>query len=304
MPENELLIKAARFVGLDGLKKSAIDLALSYCGIQQCSPLHNNGPEIRDTSFIHIISSGKGVLKIQGKEYVLGEHQAFLIPAGISAQYTADRHDPWTYMWVGFSGLMSEESMAMAGFSFEHPVRSVGNESILKHDIEGMIETYHLTFTNELRRNGCFFHFIAHLIEDYQAQGVIGSESNLQSAQYARKVYHYIMENFAESIKIQDLANEIGISRNYLYSCFKEVYKVSPKQFLDTVRMEHAASLLVSKYMNIGEVAHCIGFDDELAFSKAFKEFHYVSPTEFRKQLRTKRMASRPPRSCSTISYS
>lgn len=304
MPENELLIKAARFVGLDGLKKSAIDLALSYCGIQQCSPLHNNGPEIRDTSFIHIISSGKGVLKIQGKEYVLGEHQAFLIPAGISAQYTADRHDPWTYMWVGFSGLMSEESMAMAGFSFEHPVRSVGNESILKHDIEGMIETYHLTFTNELRRNGCFFHFIAHLIEDYQAQGVIGSESNLQSAQYARKVYHYIMENFAESIKIQDLANEIGISRNYLYSCFKEVYKVSPKQFLDTVRMEHAASLLVSKYMNIGEVAHCIGFDDELAFSKAFKEFHYVSPTEFRKQLRTKRMVSRPPRSCSTISYS
>ncbi|MGH0052157.1 MAG: AraC family ligand binding domain-containing protein, partial [Sphaerochaetaceae bacterium] len=219
MQNGELLIKAARFVGLDGLKKSAIDLALSYCGIQQCSPLHNNGPEIRDTSFIHVITSGKGVLKMQGREYLLGAHQSFLIPAGILAQYTADKYDPWTYMWVGFSGLMSGESMGMAGFSLEHPVRTVGNEDLLQRDIEGMIETYHLTFTNELRRNGCFFHFIAHLIEDYQAQGVIGSESNLQSAQYARKAYHYIIDTFAKPIKIQDLAREIGISRNYLYSC-------------------------------------------------------------------------------------
>ncbi|ADY12272.1 AraC family transcriptional regulator [Sphaerochaeta globosa] len=287
MSDEELLIKAARFVGLDGVKKSAIDLALSYCGIQQCSPLHNNGPEIRDTSFIHIVSTGKGVLKMDGKEYHLQSNQAFLIPSGVSAQYTADKDDPWHYMWVGFSGLMSEESMAMAGFSREHPVRSVLNEQLLLQDIEGMIETYHLTFTNELRRNGCFFHFISHLIEDYQAQGSLVGESSLQCAQYARNAYHFIMEHFSEPIKIQELAEQFGVSRNYLYACFKEVYKVSPKQFLNAVRMEHASSLLLSKYLYVSQVAHQVGFDDELAFSKAFKEFHALSPTDFRKQLRS-----------------
>lgn len=285
MPEDELLIKAARFVGLDGVRKSAIDLALSYCGIQQCSPLHNNGPEIRDTSFIHIIRSGKGVLKMEGREYHLQSNQAFLIPAGVKAQYTADKNDPWHYMWVGFSGLMSEESMAMAGFSREHPVRSVLNVQQLLKDVEGMIETYHLTFTNELRRNGCFFHFISHLIEDYQAQGTLEGLSNLQCAQYARKAYHFIMEHFSEQIKIQELAEQFGVSRNYLYACFKEVYKVSPKQFLNALRMEHASSLLLSKYLYVSQVAHQVGFEDELAFSKAFKEFHHLSPTEFRKQL-------------------
>ncbi len=147
-------------MGLDGLRKSAIDLALSYCGIQQCSPLHNNGPEIRDTSFVHIILSGKGMLKMDNRVFHLGRHQAFLIPAGVEAQYTADKDDPWTYMWVGFYGLMAEESMTMAGFCLPCPVRSVGNTQLLKRDIEGMIETYHLTFTNELRRNGCFFHWL------------------------------------------------------------------------------------------------------------------------------------------------
>lgn len=148
-----------------------------------------------------------------------------------------------------------------------------------------MIETYHLTFTNELRRNGCFFHFIAHLVEDYQAQGTLAGESNQQCAQYARKAYHYIMERFSEPIKIQELARRFGVSRNYLYACFKEVYKVSPKQFLNAVRMEHASSLLLSKYLYISQVAHQVGFDDELAFSKAFKEYHHLSPTDFRKQL-------------------
>lgn len=285
MPEEELLIKAARFVGLDGVKKSSIDLALSYCGIQQCSPLHNNGPEIRDTSFIHIVRSGKGQLKMDGKEYHLQKSQAFLIPAGVSAQYTADKDDPWHYMWVGFTGLMGKESMEMAGLSRERPVRAVLNEQLLLQDIEGMIETYHLTFTNELRRNGCFFHFIAHLIEDFQAQGALAGESNLQSAQYARKAYHFIMEHFCEPIKIQELAEQFGVSRNYLYACFKEVYKVSPKQFLNSVRMEHASSMLLSKYLYISQIAHLVGFDDELAFSKAFKEFHHLSPTDFRKRL-------------------
>lgn len=285
MAEGELLIKAARFIGLDGVRKSAIDLALSYCGIQQCSPLHNNGPEVRDTSFVHIILSGKGVLKIDGCEYHLQKNHAFLIPAGVLAQYTADKDEPWHYMWVGFSGLMSEESMVMAGFNRQYPIRAVGNVQQLQHDIEGMIETYHLTFANELRRNGCFFHFIAHLIEDHQAQGMVSGTNNIQAARNAQKAYHYIMEHFSEQVKIEDLAQQMGISRNYLYACFKQVYKVSPKQFLHAVRMEHAASLLVSKHLYVSQVAHQVGFEDELAFSKAFKEFHNYSPTVFRKQL-------------------
>lgn len=132
--------------------------------------------------------------------------------------------------------------------------------------------------------HGCFFHFTSHLIEDYQAQGTLEGLSNLQCAQ-ARKAYHFIMEHFSEQIKIQELAEQFGVSRNYLYACFKEVYKVSPKQFLNALRMEHASSLLLSKYLYVSQVAHQVGFEDELAFSKAFKEFHHLSPTEFRKQL-------------------
>ncbi|HOE90105.1 MAG TPA: AraC family transcriptional regulator [Sphaerochaeta sp.] len=286
MPESELLIKAARFVGLDGVRKSAIDLSLAYCGFQQCPPLHNNGPEIRDTSFIHIVLSGKGVLKMDGKLYKIKENEAFLIPAGVEAQYTADRHDPWHYMWVGFSGLMSEECMEMAGLNRKHPVRTVENSDLMKKDIEGLIETYHLTFPNELVRCGYFFHFIAHLIEDYQAQGLIKEQSGIRVARHARLAYHHIMEHFSEPVKIEELANQIGVSRNYLYTCFKRVYGISPKQFLNQIRMEHASSLLSSQHLYVAQIANQVGFEDELAFSSAFKGFYGISPSEYRKNIR------------------
>lgn len=288
MAESELLIKAARFVGLDGVKKSVIDLSLAYCGIQQCPPLHYNGPEVRQTSFIHIVLSGKGTLKMDGKLYHIKENEAFLIPAGVEALYVADKRNPWHYMWVGFTGLMSEECMEMAGLSRKHPLRSVENSDLMRKDIEGLIETYHLTFANELRRSGYFFHFIAHLIDDYQAQGLIKERNGARTTRNARLAYHYIMEHFSEPIKIEELANQIGISRNYLYTCFKRVYGISPKQFLNQVRMEHASSLLISHHLYIAQIANQVGFDDELAFSSAFSNFYGVCPSVYRKNLRIK----------------
>jgi len=284
MNENNLLIKSARFAGLDDVRKSLIDISLSYCGIQQCSPLHNNGPEIRDTSFLHIVLSGKGILKIEDEVFSLKENDAFFIPSGISAQYTADRSDPWKYMWVGFSGLMSFDVMTLAGFSKQCPVRHMTtvSDEICSY-IEGMIEAYRLTYADEFKRNGYFFLFIGDLIDSYQGSGMAGEVNNRQCYQYAHQAYDYIMRNFAKKISIASLADIIGISRSHLFTCFKKTYQISPKQFLDQVRMEHAASMLISKKLYISEIARNVSFDDELAFSKAFKSYFNCCPTDFRK---------------------
>lgn len=284
MNETNLLIKSARFAGLDGVRKSIIDISLSYCGIQQCSPLHNNGPEIRETSFLHIVLSGKGTLQIGGETFSLKENDAFLIPSGLSAQYTADRYDPWKYMWVGFSGLMSFDVMTLAGFSKQCPVRhmpTVGNE--MCSYIEGMIEAYRLTYADEFKRNGYFFLFIGTLIDSYQGQGMAGEVKNHQCYLYAHQAYDCIMRNFANKITIGAIADIVGLSRSHLFTCFKKTYQISPKQFLDQVRMENAASMLISKKLNIAQIARNVGFEDELAFSKAFKSYFKYCPTDFRK---------------------
>lgn len=283
MERDNVLTKATRFVGLDEVRKSAIDISLNYCGIQQCPPMHNNGPEIRKTGFIHIVVTGKGVLKMDGTVYHLSGNDAFFIPNGVQAQYTADKEDPWKYMWVEFSGLMANESLAKAGFSQKYPVRKIGCDlEIFRKDIEGMIDAYKLTYANELRRNGYFFHFLADLIDDFHTQSPNNALYDYQASVYARQAYDYIMRNFSKHIEIGELADFIGVSRNYLSICFKKIYHISPKQFLNATRMEHASSMLVTQDLHITEVARNVGFDDPLAFSKMFKKYHKMSPSEFR----------------------
>ncbi|MCH3921102.1 MAG: AraC family transcriptional regulator [Sphaerochaeta sp.] len=283
MDQDNVLTKDSRFVGLDEVRKSAIDISLSYCGIQQCTPLHNNGPQVRTTGFIHIVLSGKGILKMNDTIYHLTQEDAFFIPSGVRAQYTADKDDPWRYMWVGFSGLMANESLSKAGFSQKYPVRKIASDlDIFRKDIEGMIDAYQLTYANELRRNGYFFHFLADLIDDYHQQDPSSVLYDYQASVYARQAYDYIMRNFSTHIEIGDLANSMGVSRNYLSLCFKKMYHVSPKQFLNATRIEHATSMLVSQNLHITEIARKVGFDDPLAFSKLFKKYHHMSPSEFR----------------------
>lgn len=187
-------------------------------------------------------------------------------------------------MWVGFSGLMSFDVMTLAGFSKQCPVRHIPKVgSDMCSYIEGMIDAYRLTYADEFKRNGYFFLFIGDLIDSYQGQGMAGEVNNHQCYLYAHQAYDYIMRNFAKKITISSIADMVGISRSHLFTCFKKTYQISPKQFLDQVRMENAASMLISKKLYISQIARNVGFDDELAFSRAFKSYFRCCPTDFRR---------------------
>ena len=85
------------------------------------------------------------------------------------------------------------------------------------------------------------------------------------------------MSNYPEKIKIDALASQIGITRNYLTKSFQKELGVSPQEFLINIRMERAAELLTSTSLPVNEVAAKVGYSDALAFSKKFKEEYNLS---------------------------
>ena len=90
---------------LDNESQDSVELALNYCGIEECRPGYFHSPPKRSIYLIHIILRGKGTLEIEGQTFHLGENDAFLIPPYRKGSYQADREEPWVYMWIGFSGL-------------------------------------------------------------------------------------------------------------------------------------------------------------------------------------------------------
>lgn len=80
------------------------------------------------------------------------------------------------------------------------------------------------------------------------------------------------------------LAALCGISTVYFRKVFETVYGMSPIKYLHTFRISKAKAILLSDYTSISQIAESVGYNSIYHFSKMFKAYTGISPTEFREQ--------------------
>ncbi len=90
------------------------------------------------------------------------------------------------------------------------------------------------------------------------------------------------LEHADPSLSIADLARRAGVSEAYFRRTFREQYGVSPKQYLLTLRMQHAISLIHAGEHSQAEVAGLTGFRDVKYFRAAFKSYIGKSVRDYR----------------------
>ncbi len=78
------------------------------------------------------------------------------------------------------------------------------------------------------------------------------------------------------------LAEMMKISRGQLYRKIKELYDVTPVEYLRRKRLSHAAELIEESNMTIQEIMLHVGMPDATNFYKRFKEMYGMNPTEYR----------------------
>ena len=95
----------------------------------------------------------------------------------------------------------------------------------------------------------------------------------------------YFNENYNTKVSVDDYAESLHISTNWFIRNFKQYMKISPAQYILSLRMVNAQSLLENTEYNIGEIAEIVGYDNPLCFSWVFKKEYGVSPAQYRKNL-------------------
>ncbi len=111
----------------------------------------------------------------------------------------------------------------------------------------------------------------------------IQKESAPASAQYAERAVDFIEEHYQYDISIQDIADELGISRFHLCRVFKESRGVTLLEYIAEVRMERAKRLLEETELSVGEVARQVGFNNVTYFHKRFKQSFGITPSQLRR---------------------
>ena len=257
-------------------------LVVNCCGCSRTEPLHSFGPALKPHYMIHYILSGKGVFRTGGREYPLEAGSGFLIVPGHLAFYQADEKEPWTYVWVGFSGSGVESFVAYTGLSARQPIFQSDRSDELYGSVRDMMEHNTYGLTNELRRNGQLQIFLSLIAE---SAGTQARPEEDKANQYVKRAVEFIQRNYCNPVKVTDVADYVCINRSYLYTLFEHSMGMSPQQFLTAFRLTRAAELLAVTQLPVESIALSCGYNDPLVFTKASKQMKGMSPSAYRKEL-------------------
>ena len=100
----------------------------------------------------------------------------------------------------------------------------------------------------------------------------------------------FIDEHFADSIDLDNIADEAYFSKFHFIRLFKSIYNKTPHQYLTQVRIEKA-KLLLTTDMSVSEVGYSIGFTSLTSFSGLFKKLVGSSPSEYQMQQHQRKAA-------------
>lgn len=257
-------------------------LFVNCCGCSRTEPLHSFGPAQKPHYLIHFVLSGRGKFIIKDKIYSLEPGYGFLIPPEELAFYQADGENPWTYVWVGFSGSLAESTVKSMGLSLNSPVFMSEKGEELYRTVKDMMEHNTYGIANDLRRNGQLQLFLSIIAESVP----IEKKSETDSADnYVRRAVEFIQGNYCNPINVTDVADYVCINRSYLYTLFRNGTGMSPQQFLTTFRITKATELLQLTEHPVESIALSCGYTDPLVFTKAFKQMKGMSPSAYRREM-------------------
>lgn len=93
-------------------------------------------------------------------------------------------------------------------------------------------------------------------------------------------------EDFDQSIKIERLAEEVGMSESSFYQHFKAVTDMTPLQFQKHLQLQEARRLMLSEDLNASTAGYRVGYNDVPHFSREYKRLFGNPPMQDVKRLR------------------
>ena len=123
---------------------------------------------------------------------------------------------------------------------------------------------------------------LCRIVEYYASQ--IRSAASADRTFDIGEIKEYIDQHYYEDIKISMFTEKYYLSREYLMKLFKQQYGSGIHEYVQKVRMDKAKELLTDSDLKIQEISEMLGYKDKNYFSKAFRNYFSLSPSEYRSQ--------------------
>ena len=230
------------------------------------------GTQVKSNELIFHIS---GDVTVYFDDLILETHSGTVrfLPRSEVSRYEVDRHTPGDCIDIFFQ---TDRPVAYEAFVMDASKKEL---------IERLFKMAFITWV--AKEEGYYHECIALLYSIF---------AELEKIRYVPKdrylkikpAVDMIHSNFLqETPSIEKLSELCGISVSYLKLIFREKYGISPKKYIIQLKINYACDLLRLERYTITQVAELCNFSDIYFFSRQFKEYMGITPTQFIKKYRS-----------------
>lgn len=253
-------------------------LLVTDCGLFPHAAYHERvRPSGIQQAIIINCMSGRGWCEMRGSKHVVSPGQVLAIPPGEPHKYGSHEREPWSIWWMHVAGQSVPGLLNSASLTAKRPL-------VAPKDPLRMAQLFEETLSSMergespvavLRASGAAWHVLTLLADRY-----LGKTSEVDPVERATV---YLDSQLTKPIKVPEVARIVGLSTSHLAALFRQVHGVSVLEYHSRQRMALARDLLDSTDLPIADVASRCGFEDPFYFSRQFRKYHSMSPSEYRR---------------------
>ena len=222
------------------------------------------------------VLEGECYLNIDSETHILRRGQLALLPKGKTRRYT-QMSDSFAMYEMAFSVIANGENLMQAlGFTEGNYIVDVSDIDELKGLFESSVR---IEFIKSPLHSISAFANTLNVVKIYSE-----ARSCLESDERSRfsSVIRYMTENMSSQLTLGNLSEVACMHPTYFIKRFGDAFGMPPMAYLNRLRIYKAMSFLSSAESSIEEIGELVGIQDRSYFSRTFKKYAGVTPTEYR----------------------
>lgn len=268
----------------DSLKQPILkDLLVTRTGSGCCAAGHYiPHPEGSLDCVLHYCVAGKAWCEIGDRRWDVAEGNVLLLPAKVPHKYGDSKDGPWTFHWIHFRGNMALELCQLLGTSEQQPILQlkVDSENLACFDeLYQWMEMAH-TYDNLVAASGSLLRFLSLA----NTKRYLTNQPTQKTKDHISETVRFMETNLKEQLSLKKLAKIAHMSPSHYCTVFKKRNCCPPIEYFQRLKIQKACDLLTQTDLQVRQIALNLGFDDPFHFSRLFKSFVGVSPTQHRKE--------------------
>ena len=219
------------------------------------------------------VVKGKGYIETPEEKYTVEAGDFYFLNKLCYHIYYSDPDEPYEKIFLVLKG--SFVDFLVSGYRLSNSVY------VKKCNLDGLMTQ----IINHLSREGPinYDRLSVWVLEIFQQLFPPPYQSKTNTNFIPEMIKNYIDAHINEKITLDDISNNLYISKSHIERTFKEEYNQTPLAYCANQKISQVASMLVTTNYSISHIAQQFGYSDVKYMSKAFKKIKGKTPMEYRR---------------------